>query len=298
MLRKFFAAALTAFVAATAPVATVQASDCGAPSCCSPCQETCCYPKVRYKTCYQNVIEEQTKVCYQTVQKTVMKECRQVVCKPVWEEKIVECRKSVCKPVWEEKQVKVCCGEWREEKHYCEGPIVTRKCRLPDTCCFDPCSCKSHRVKGQTVCYQEQLPGRWTCKKVWCPREEIRTVKCCKMVHEEVVERVPVKTCRMVQECIVKQVPVTVCEKVPVCTKVQVCKRVKVCVPVCECECKKSHFLSGLFHKKDCCAPAEPCCHGTNYGPAPVMGGPVMGGPATGAPAAGAEKMPAPSEKK
>jgi hypothetical protein len=287
MLRKFFATALAAFVTATVPVVTVQASDCGAPSCYQPCQDTCCYPKVRYKTCYQNVIEEQTRTCYQTVQKTVMKECREVVCKPVWEEKIVECRKIVCKPVWEEKQIKVCCGEWREEKHYCEGPCVTRKCRLPDTCCVDPCTGCSHRVKGQTVCYQEQLPGRWVCKKVWVPREEIRTVKVCKNVQETVVEKVPVKTCRMVQETVVKQVPVTICEKVPVCTKVQVCKRVKVCVPVCECECKKPSCFSGLFHRKSCCE-AQPCCDGGYAAPA---------APAGAAPSR-SEKMPPPTEKK
>jgi len=288
MLRKFFATALTAFVAATLSVAPVQASDCGAPSCGNPCGNECGYPKVRYKTCYQNVTEEQTKVCYQTVQKTVMKECRQVVCKPVWEEKIVECQKIVCKPVWEEKQIRGCCGEWREEKHFVQGACVTRKCRQPDTCCTDPCTGCSHRVRGQTVCYQEQLPGRWVCKKVWVPREEVRTVKVCKNVQETVVERVPVKTCRMVQETVVKQVPVTVCEKVPVCTKVQVCKRVKVCVPVCENECRKSHFLGGLFHRKSCNDCAPQCS--TSYYAAP-------GAPAGAAPSS-SEKMPPPTEKK
>lgn len=293
MLRKFFASALAAFVMAV-PAATVSA-DCGAPSCCSPCADVCSYPKVRYKTCYQNVVENRTKVCYQTVQKTIMKECREVVCKPVWEEKIVEQTRVVCKPVWEEKQITVCTGEWREEKHYCEGPIVTRKCRLPDTCCFDACSCTSHRVKGQTVCYQEQLPGRWVCKKVFVPRQEVRTVKTCKMVQETVVEKVPVKTCRMVQETVVKQVPVTVCEKVPVCTTEQVCRRVKVKVPVCESECSRPSLFSRLFHKNDCCAPAAaPCCGGTTYGAAYA---PATGAPATGA-AAGSEKMPPPTEKK
>jgi len=219
-------------------------------SCCQPAcnPEPCCYPKVRYKTCYQNVECYEQRTCYKTVHKCVMKECHYTVCRQVHECVEKECRKVVCKPCWEEKQIKVCCGEWKCEQCFVPGKCVTRKCRLPDTCSYDPCTGCCRHCRGEKVCCQVQLPGCWKSHKVWCPREEVRTVRCCKMVQEEVITKVPVNICRTVREDVCKMVPVTICEKVPVCETVKVCKRVKVCVPVCDDHCRRS-----WFHRDHCC---------------------------------------------
>lgn len=286
MSLKVVLANLTALVVVLGSVSLAQAQHHGA-AVAAPCgADACCYPKIRYKTCYETVVEERCKTCWQNCYKTIEKECRYTVCKPVWEVCEKECKRIICKPVWEEKQVKVCCGEWKEEKYYCPGPVKAVRHKSPDTCCFDPCTCKTVRIPGQCCTEYVQCPGTWKCKKVWCPREECRTVKCCRMVQEEVCEKVQVKVCRMVQEEVCKKVPVTVCEKVPVQVVEKVCKKVPVKVAVCECEqprcCNVGHNLScclsslrdrcsglcgklcGRGHDQCCDAPA----YDTHYAPA------------------------------
>jgi hypothetical protein len=273
-------------------------------SCCqSSCnQDNCCnYPRVRYKTCYQNVVEERQVTTCKTVQKTIMKECRYTVCKPVEEVQVRECRKIVCKPVWEEKQIKVCCGEWKCEWYCQPGHCVTRRhivCnRDCDQGCGDQCGgcggcggCGHRHLlpRLEVVCCQEQTAARWCSRKVWVPREEVRTVRVCKMQQQEVVEKVNVKVCKMVQEQVVKQVPVTVCEKVPCTETVKVCHRVKTCVPVCEESCGHRCFFSGLFSHNNCGNNCGNCgtsnyCDTTTAAPAPAP--------------APAEKIPAPTKK-
>jgi hypothetical protein len=263
MSLKVMLANLTALVVVLGGVSVVQAQHCGAVAAPACGADPCCYPKVRYKTCYQTVVEERCKTVWQTVHKTIEKECRYTVCRPVWETVEQDCKKIVCKPVWEEKQVKVCCGEWREEKYYCPGPVKAIKHRTPDTCCFDPCTCKTVRIPGQCCTEYVQCPGTWKCKKVWVPREEIRTVKCCRMVQEEVCEKVQVKVCRMVKEEVCKKVPVTVCEKVPVQVVEKVCKKVPVKVAVCECEQPRCFKLS-LGHGCNSCGGG--CGHSFSLG--------------------------------
>ena len=302
MSLKVVMANLTALVVVLGGVSIAQAQHHGAVAA-APCGgDPCCYPKVRYKTCYQTVVEEQCKTVWQNCYKTIEKECHYTVCRPVWECVEKECKKIVCKPVWEEKQVKVCCGEWKEEKYFCPGPVKTVKHRDPDTCCYDPCTCKSIRIPGK--CWTEcvQCPGTWKCKKVWCPREECRTVRCCKYVPEEICEKVQVKVCHMVKEEVCKKVPVTVCEKVPVQVMVKVCKKVPVKVAVCECEqprCHVGHNLSChltslkdrcgslcsrlMSHRKSCDSCDDAHGYDAHYAPAPVAA-PVI------------EKAPAPKE--
>lgn len=258
---------MAAVVVVLASVSPSQASHCGAHYAPSHCGNECYYPKLRYKTCYQTVVEERTKTCYKLVPKTIYKECRYIVCKPVWETQYRECRKIVCRKVWVEKKIKVCSGYWKTEKYYVPGRVVCRRVRLPDTCCFDPCTCRTYKCRGGYATCHIQLPGKWRCRKVWCPKTEIRTVKVCKIVPEEVVEKIPVKVCRLVKEEVCKKVPVTVCEKVPYVVKYKVCRRVKVRVPVYECR-KPSCFdrlrwrLSSLRHRcaRPCHRPA--CGHG------------------------------------
>jgi hypothetical protein len=276
-------------------------------SCCqSSCnQDNCNYPRVRYKTCYQTVVEEKQVTTCKTVQKTIMKECRYTVCKPVEETQIRECRKIVCKPVWEEKQIKVCCGEWKCEWYCQPGHCVTRRhivCNRDcgnqgcgNQGCGDQCGgcggCGGHRhllPRFEVVCNQEQTAAKWCSRKVWVPREETRTVRVCKMQQQEVVEKVPVKVCKMVQEQVVKQVPVTVCEKVPCTETVRVCRRVKTCVPVCEENRCHRCLFSGLFNHG--CGNNCGNCGSSNYcdttaAPAPAPA-PLPG-----------EKIPAPTKK-
>ncbi|MCS7166165.1 MAG: hypothetical protein RMI91_12760 [Gemmatales bacterium] len=242
--------------------------------CPSACPDHCAQPRIRYKTCYQTVVEEKKITCYETVTKTVMKEVKEVVCRPVYETKEVECKQIICKPVWEEKQVKVCTYEWQTVQECVPGRERCKLVWVPGGCYVDPCTgCTRYRWGH----FERQLvkePDRIICKRVCVPKEEIRTVKVCRMVQEEVIKKVPVTTCRMVREEVTKQVPITVCERVPVEKTVKVCKRVKVCVPVCEephllerLYCRLKNGLHGWLCRKDCCQTAA---H-TPAPPAPEM---------------------------
>jgi hypothetical protein len=271
---KYAIPVLAAIVALLAGATASQADHCG-----TGCAPACDDYRVHHRWCLRKVEEDRCRTCYQTVQKTVMKECKQIICEPVNKTVEKECKKIVCKPVWEEKQVKVCCGEWKTEQVYCPGAVVCRKCRQPDTCCYDPCTCKTHRVKGECVTYHEQLPGHYTCKKTWVPREEVRTVKTCKMVQEEVIEKVQVQVCETVKREVVKQVPVTVCEKVPVTYTEKRCHWRLVKEPVCK---KRHHFSFKLpsFCHRDSCGHSHGCngCSGTGT----VTYSAPTGGAATG----------------
>src|SRR5208337_4596359 len=152
-----------------------------------PCYEQhvrqCCYTV--YKTCYQD---------YQVpVRWCTYKPCyeQHVCCVPVTcYQTVTEPRQMVYKtytqePVWTTQCYKVCTGDWHEERHYCPGPIVTRCCQKPGCWSFDPCTCTSHYCPGPVETYQVQCPGHWVCKKVWCPREETRTMRCCHYVCRE-----------------------------------------------------------------------------------------------------------------
>jgi hypothetical protein len=203
-----------------------------------------------------------------------------------------ECDRTVCKKVRVHPCHETCdkgCGGCGHD-HGCGG-------------CNDSCGCgHGHgsfldHFKREYCTVQEVIPGKTTCVKVWKPREEVRTVKVCKMVPREVVEKKNVTTCRMERQEVVKQVPCTVCKKVPytetytVCKKVPycetytVCKKVRVCVPVCDTCCEHHAHFGGFFHKS---------CHGDCGG----CGGCGGNAPATLTPApAQAAPMPAPAKK-
>src|SRR5688572_18466548 len=154
-------AALAAVMALQSPA---RAAHCGAsayPAAC--CPDSCCYPKVRYKTCWQTVVEDQTRVCYKNVYKTVMKECRYTVCKPVYETVEKECRYTVCKPVYTEETIPckqiICKPVWEEGVR-------------------EVTECTYQRV--EETCYRECV--RKVCKQV----TEMRTVtKCVRDCHTE-----------------------------------------------------------------------------------------------------------------
>ena len=75
-----------------------EAAHCGA--CAYPVQaalpEQCCLPAVRYRVCYQTVLEDQTRTCYRPVYRTVMKECRYTTYRPVYE----QCCRDECYTVY------------------------------------------------------------------------------------------------------------------------------------------------------------------------------------------------------
>jgi hypothetical protein len=290
MRLKFIASAVAALAAVFGIHGAAQADHggCGASAvvACCPAAD-CCQPKVRYKKEWQTVVEQRTKTCYKTVSRTVMKEVCQVVCRPVQEQKEVVCKRIVCEPVWSEKQVKVCSGEWVNEMHQTPCQTVCKRVRVePCEPCVDPCDpCAKkghgflHKFKREYVTVQETIPGKTVCRKVWKPREEVRTVKTCQMVAREVVERKMVTTCRMERQEVRKMVPVTVCERVPYCVTENVCKRVRVCVPVCDDRCGGHKLFGGLFghrSRKSCdtCGHAPCGCAGApgHLAPAPVGG--------------------------
>ena len=80
-------AALVGLGAWASPAA---ASHCGA--CAYPvqmgCAEQCNLPAVRYRVCYQTVVEDQKQICYRPVYRTVMKECRYTTYRPVYEQHV------------------------------------------------------------------------------------------------------------------------------------------------------------------------------------------------------------------
>lgn len=305
-MRRFVVPVIAALAAVLAAESQARAGHCcGATSAPAPCATDCCYPKVRYKTQYQTVVEHKQVMKCKTVTECIMKECRQIVCKPVYETKEVEqkqiickpvqekstrevleqvtkqvqvqhmreCRQVVCKPVYEEKQVKVCTGEWKTEQ-YCAPGRTHHKLVRDEGCCYvDPCTGCTHQSRGRLSLVTCQGAPELKCRKVWCPREECRTVRTCRMVPETVVTQVPytvcrtetgayvddkgvghptevpgskwvpgaqikrqveITTCKMVQEEVIKKVPVTTCRMV----QEEVVKQVPVTVckkvPVCE----------------------------------------------------------------
>jgi len=239
-------ATLAAFLAAEVPS---RAAHCGALAYSDACcPQTTCYPKVRYRTCYQTVVEEQTRTCYKMVPKTVMQEVRQVVCKPVYEQSVREESRVVCKPVWEEYTVPqkyyvckpvysteertVCDTTWTTtqetvyrdcvrtvRKPVCEMKTVTRvvkEYRTEQYCVPGRKRLKFIREEGTCKvdpCTGETCTTRGRCRLAWCegpPQTKCRKVCCPRTVCEQV------PCTRYVNECVTEKVPVVVCKRVPV----------------------------------------------------------------------------------
>src|SRR5262249_55936010 len=92
---------VAAVLGLTALAGPAAASHCGA--CAYPaqpcCPEQCELPAVRYRVCYQTVVEEKLEVCYRPVYHTVMRECRTTCYKPVYEQCVRTEKYTICKPV-------------------------------------------------------------------------------------------------------------------------------------------------------------------------------------------------------
>ena len=139
------------------------------------------------------------------------------------------CKTYTCEPVWTEKCVTVQTGCWETRQEYCPGPVQTRCCRLPGECVFDPCTCISRYCPGPVVRYQVQCPGRWVCKKVWVPREEVRKVRCCHYVTREHCRTVNYTVCKQIPYTVMQKVPYTTCKMIPEThTRLVTCQR---CAP-------------------------------------------------------------------
>src|SRR5262249_47990786 len=145
-------------------------------------------------------------------------------------EKIV--KTYTCEPVFTTKQICVKTGDWHTESCFVPGPVVNRCCRMPGTWTFDPCTCTSHYCPGPVVNYCVQLPGRHICKRIWVPREEIRTVTCCHYERREHCHTVRYNVCRTVPECTTRKHTYCTCRMVPEQhTKMVTCQR---CIKVPE----------------------------------------------------------------
>ena len=198
---------------------------CGAAgySCCpvascapSSCYTACCVEReTRVGTVYETVWEPEQVTCERTVYDTVCEDVEQTCYRTVVEPRKRLCRTYTCEPVWTTHCIKVQTGCWQEEKQFCPGPVVHRTCRQPGTWTFDPCTCTCRYCPGPVVTYAVQCPGRWVCRRVWVPREEVRTVRCCRYVLKEHCHEVTEHCCRLVPYTVTRQIPYTTCRMVP-----------------------------------------------------------------------------------
>src|SRR5262249_4064039 len=136
-------------------------------------------------------------------------------CKTVSEPRSVMLKTYTREPVWTQKTIKVCTGNWHEERHYCPGPVQTYSCRLPGTWDFDPCSCKCCYCPGPVVQKSSQSPGHWVCNRTWVPREELRTVSCCHYVYREHIQTVNYTVSKLVPYTVVKNLSYRTCKLIP-----------------------------------------------------------------------------------
>jgi hypothetical protein len=255
-------AVLAALLAAESP--SRAANCCGATAYSEACcPQPSCYPTVRYRTCYQTVVEEQTRTCYRMVPRTVMKEVRETVCKPVYDTTVQEFSQTVCRPVWEEYQVpqtyhvckpvysteerSVCETTWHTTHETCYHDVVrtvrrpvcemrtvtrtVREWRTEQYCAPGRRRLKLIREEGACKvdpCTGEVCRTRGCLRLAWCegpPQVKCRRVCCPRTVCEQV------PCTRWVNECVTEKVPVTVCKRVPVQTvrkvPVTTCKMVR-----------------------------------------------------------------------
>ena len=186
------AAALAGWMASAKPA---QASHCGA--CAFPEQtlgaEQCCVPQVRYRVCYQTIVEDQTQTCYRQVFHTVMKECRSTswspvyeqcyrtvnytVQRPVYENYDVVRKYVVCRPVYEQH---VRTGATRCKSRYGRNIRFRSTIALTSLCMNNTCARSATRCKGRcgrSIRFRNTIapPSRCTsntcrtqCYTVWC----------------------------------------------------------------------------------------------------------------------------------
>src|SRR5262249_9056746 len=127
---------------------------------CSPDQ--CAVPCVRYKVCYQTVVENKTDVCYRPVYRTVMKELRWTDCKPVYEQHLRDQAYTTCRPVYEERDVvrRYVVNKPVYETHVRQN-VVTNYRPVWTTYQVPQHSCTYHKVYQQHVrqeCYTVKRP--------------------------------------------------------------------------------------------------------------------------------------------
>lgn len=179
--------------------------------------DPCCFPKIRYKTCYQTVVEERPKVTYQTVKRTEMKECRQIVCRPVWEEheevrkyvvckpiyehKVREHREIVCRTVWEEYQVPV--------KYYTSRPVYEHHTRT---------ICETRYRTVEEIHYRDCV--RTTCRPVTTLVNVCKTVYDTKLVPYQVPGKCYTKMIPIPGGCTTDPCTGATCYKHPTCQMV------------------------------------------------------------------------------
>jgi hypothetical protein len=212
-----------------------------------------CVPYTVYRTVHEQHVRRVPVTCTRQVQ-----ECR------------TECRVGYrVENVETEKCVKVCGGEWQERREYCPGPVVTRCCKTPGSWIFDPCSGCSRFCPGQTVQEQVQCPGTWVCKKVWVPKEEYKTIKCCTQVCKPYTYTVQVPYCRTECYTTYRDECYTTCRQVPEqCVRYETRKRCytvpeeKVCqVPYTTCRLVHEQHVRYETKKQCYTVPEEKVCH-------------------------------------
>ena len=106
-------------------------------------------------------------------------------------------------------------GDWQDEQELLPRPgrdQVLPACRAPGS--STPAPARRTTALARSSATQVQCPGHWVCKRVWVPREEVRTVRCCHYVQQEHCHVVNYTSARSVPYTVMKQVPYTTCKMV------------------------------------------------------------------------------------
>mgnify|MGYP001811997653 CR=1 FL=1 len=147
--------------------------------------------------------------CERTVQRCVMKRVVETVNR--------ERCYTVMRPVTTYRTVRRDCGRWTVQRTYRPGPMMPR-------CVRDAC--------GRPRICMVQCPGRYVCRRVWCPNIVEQQIPCTRMCPQVVRKVCPVQVCRMVPTTVTCKIPYRVCRYV---CEEQVCKvPVRTCRYVCE----------------------------------------------------------------
>lgn len=107
-------------------------------------------------------------------------------------------------------------GRWEKRIEECPGPVIEKCVQEPGCWKWDPCCCRCIYVPGPCKRVQVQCPPIKTCRRVWVPTVDHRTVERTKVVYEARSRQVPYTTTRMVPQAHTREVTFTVTRMMPV----------------------------------------------------------------------------------
>ena len=275
------AAALIVVAAQANPSSAAYCGACAYPSAsCSPDQYR--LPVVRYRVCYQDVVEDQPRVCFRPVYRTVLKERCVTTCQPVIEQHLRECHYTCTRPVCDVEEVmhkySVCKPVYEQHFRQCRYTVckpVLEETRYP--CGWSPTSRSRSATIARSATRFASLFGVSARCRIATPRRESSASSTMRECHYIVMTKqmkeclvpvmeVPVTSYRMVQEP--RQMLMRTCTYEPVWTE----KCVKVSSGYWRTE---QEFVPGPMTRKCCQLPGawsfDPCTCTSRYCPGPVI---------------------------